>query len=153
MEEVVHASARGITEYIRQVFLPLKAYNPATIRHKFQALCRLSYTFISACLRWLCCLSIDEVLAPSSNHQLASDRDLIEVVVTNRAAVLVVVVEHNRDCCFCDTGLPLLVHQFLKAVGTHLQNFRQTLLAKEIPEQVTSRRQVYLHSNNMVHQL
>jgi len=51
---------------------------------------------------------------------LSSDCKLVEVLVTHRAVLFVLIIEDNRHAGFCDPCLPLLVDELLQAVCTDL---------------------------------
>lgn len=52
---------------------------------------------------------------------LSCDCKLVKVLITHWTVLLVLVVEYNRHAGLSDSSLTLLVHQFLQAVGPHLQ--------------------------------
>lgn len=51
---------------------------------------------------------------------LASDSNLTDSFETNRTLFAVLVVEHNGDGSFGDTGLTTLINEILKVARTHL---------------------------------
>lgn len=56
-------------------------------------------------------VAIDEVLVLPVNHNLATDRNLLVLLVSNRAPLFVFVVENDGNRRFRHARLPLLVHQ------------------------------------------
>lgn len=64
-------------------------------------------------LRWFCYFSIDHILVPATNDELASDSDLVKVVVAYWTALLVTIVKNYRDGGFSNASLALLVYKLL----------------------------------------
>lgn len=68
----------------------------------------------------LCKMAIDEVFVPSTNYNLAGDGDFGRVLVAERGACAVGVVEDDGDGGLGDPGLALLVDELLERGGAHL---------------------------------
>lgn len=56
---------------------------------------------------------IDEIFAGAAQHDLPHDGDLRAVLETDRALLLVTVVECDGDARLCDSGLTALVDEVL----------------------------------------
>lgn len=68
----------------------------------------------------LCKMAIDKVFVPSTNNNLARDSDLGRVLIAERGAGAVGVVEDDGDGSLGDPGLALLVDELLERGGAHL---------------------------------
>ena len=58
---------------------------------------------------------------------LTSDMDFVVLFVADWAASFVVIVQNEGDAGLGHTSLPVLVHEFLKVVGTHLPDTEKTV--------------------------
>lgn len=67
----------------------------------------------------LCKMAIYKVFVPSTNYNLARDGDLRRVLVAERGAGAVGVVEDDGDGGLGDAGLALLVDELLERGGAH----------------------------------
>jgi len=68
---------------------------------------------------------------------LAGNSDLVVCLVANRAGLLIIVVEDDRDRCLLDTSLALLVDELLQRTGTDLpQSNNREEASSHVPDPI-----------------
>ncbi len=65
-------------------------------------------------------LTVNKILVLATNHNLASDCNLIGVFIAGRACATIRVVENNRNSSLCYTSLALFVYEILHVLRANL---------------------------------
>ena len=77
---------------------------------------------------------------------LSSDCQLIEMLVSYRTVVLVLIVEYNGDTGFGDSCLSLLIYKLLQAIGPYLS----TKIEAVLQEMKTTANNIFSYEAPMV---